>query len=338
LIISKTPENAIVRKYLDVGQNPPKGAIITYRLSEKPSGTISLTFSDSKGKLIRTFTSLEPPPAEPPEKPKDKDDPKAKELKITANAGWNRFIWDLRYAPATRINGKDPASELIIAGPLVAPGTYSVTLSVGEQRLSETFEVIKPPEVTATQDDLQAQFDLLIALHRRIDSTIQSVNRMRDLRGQLDGWSARAEELPNGKAIADAAKALKEQVLEIEKAILLPDVRIGWIGSYNQGVRLLEQLIELPAAISLGDYRPTDQAHEAFADLIGKINDRLEHLDQLMQTDLPVLNQLIASAGVGAIALARGQAPGEPEGAPETVTGTLSREGAGEGGAPPDAG
>ena len=35
LIISKTPENATVRKYLDVGQNPPKGAIITYRLERK---------------------------------------------------------------------------------------------------------------------------------------------------------------------------------------------------------------------------------------------------------------------------------------------------------------
>jgi len=338
LIISKTPENATVRKYLDVGQNPPKGAIITYRLSEKPSGTISLTFSDSQGKVIREFTSLEPPPAEAPEKPKDKDDPKAKELKISANAGWNRFIWDLRYAPATRISGKDPASEMIIAGPLVAPGSYKVTLTVGEQRFTESFDVIKPADVTATQADLQAQFDLLIAIHRKVDATIQSVNRMRDLRGQLDGWSARAEGLPGGKSIAAAAKALKEQVLEIEKAILLPDVRLGWIGSYNQGVRLLEQLVELPSAISLGDYRPTDQAQEAFADLAGKINDQLEHLDQLTQTDLPALNRLIANAGVGAIALTRGHAADEAEGAPDIVSGTLSREGAGEGGTPPDAG
>jgi photosystem II stability/assembly factor-like uncharacterized protein len=338
LIISKTPENATVRKYLDVGQNPPKGAIITYRLDEKPSGTISLAFSDSQGKVIREFTSLEPPPAEAPEKPKDKDDPKAKELKISANAGWNRFIWDLRYAPATKIAGKDPAAELIITGPLVAPGSYKVTLTVGEQRFTETFEVVKPADVPATQADLQAQFDLLIAIHRKIDSTIQSLNNMRDLRGQLDGWSTRAEGLPSGKSISAAAKALKERVLQVEKAILLPDVRIGWIGSYNQGVRLLEQLIELPSAISLGDYRPTDQAHEAFAHLAGLINDQLEQFDQVIQSGLPALNSTIAGAGVGAIALARGQAADATEGAPETVSGTLSREGAGEGGVPPDGG
>ncbi|MEO7912159.1 MAG: glycosyl hydrolase [Roseiflexaceae bacterium] len=337
LIISKTPENATVRKYLDVGQNPPKGAIITYRLSEKPSDTISLTFSDSRGQVIRTFTSLEPPPAEAPEK-KDKDDPKAKELKISANTGWNRFIWDLRYAPVTKIIGKDPASELIITGPLVAPGSYQLTLTVGKQRFTETFEVVKQPDITATQADLQAQFDLLIAIHRKIDTTIQSINRMRDLRGQLDGWSARAEGLSNGTSITAAAKALKEQVLEVEKTILLPDVRIGWIGTYNQGVRLLEQLIELPSAISLGDYRPTDQAHAVFAHLAAKINDQLEQLDQHIQTGLPALNRLIADAGVGAIALARGQAVAAAEnGAPDAVSGTLSREGAGEGGTSPDA-
>src|SRR5262249_40499269 len=271
LIVSKTPENAIVRKYLDVGQNPPKGAIITYRLKEKPSGTISLTFSDSQGRVIRTFNSLEPPPPEQ-DKHKDKDDPKAKELKITANAGWNRFIWDLRHAPATRIEGKDPPSELIVNGPLVAPGSYQVTLAVGDQRLTQSFEVIKEPAAPATQEDLQAQFDLLLAIHRKIDATIQAVNRMRDLRGQLDCWDAPAEGLPSGKAIAEATKALKEKVLEIEKTILLPDVRLGWVGSYNQGVRLLEQLVELPAAISLGDYRPTDQAHAAFTHLSGKID------------------------------------------------------------------
>ncbi len=337
LIISTTPENATVRKYLDVGQNPPKGAIITYCLSEKPSGTISLTFSNSRGQVIREFTSLEPPPADEQDKPKDKDDPKAKELKISANAGWNRFIWDLRYAPATRVAGKDPASELIINGPLLAPGSYQVTLTVGEQRLTESFEVIKQPDVAATQADLQAQFDLLIAIHRKIDATIQSVNRMRDLRGQLDGWSARAEGLPSGKPIAAAAKALKEQVLEIEKTILLPDVRLGWIGSYNQGVRLLEQLAELRLAVSMGDYRPTDQAHAVFAHLSGKIDTQLSRLDSLLETDLLALNRLIANAGVGAIALSRGHAADESDAAPDTVAGTLSGEGTGEGGTPPDA-
>jgi photosystem II stability/assembly factor-like uncharacterized protein len=338
LFISKTPENAIVRKYLDVGQNPPNGAIVTYRLQEKPNGTISLAFSDSQGQLIREFSSLEPP-ADEQEKPKDKDDPKAKELKITANAGWNRFIWDLRYAPATRIEGKDHPSELIIAGPLVAPGNYQVTLTVGDQRFTESFEVIKNPAIPATQADLQAQFDLLIAIHHQIDATIQAVNRMRDLRQQLEGWSTRAKELPNGNPIAEAANVLKDKLLEIEKTILLPDVRLGWVGSYNQGVRLLEQLIELPSAISLGSYRPTDQTYAVFKHLSAKIDAQIDQSNRLVETELPALNRLIAGAGIGAIALVRGRtAAATGSEASETVSGTLSREGAGEGGNPPDMG
>ena len=74
-----------------------------------------------------------------------------------------------------------------------------------------------------------------------------------------------------------------------------------------------------------------------FAHLAAKINDQLEQLDQHIQTDLPALNRLIADAGVGAIAIARGHAADASEGAPDAVSGTLSREGAGEGGTPPDA-
>jgi photosystem II stability/assembly factor-like uncharacterized protein len=337
LIVSKTPENAVVRKYLDVGQNPPNGAIITYRLSEKPSGTISLTFSDSQGRVIRRFSSLEPP-APDQDKPKDKDDPQAKELKIPANAGWNRFIWDTRYAPANRIQGKDPAAEMIIAGPLAAPGSYQVTLEAGGQRLTESFTIVKDRDVPATQEDLQAQFDLLMRMHQRTNDTVDAINRARDLRQQLDGWSKRAADLPSGKPIAEAAAALKAKVLEIEQTLQVPDLRPGWADNYNHGVRLLEQLLSIPAVVSLGDYRPTDQALAAFEQLSDTIGATISQLDQLIETDLAALNRQIAGASIGAITPSAARPAEGPAGEPTDATaGAQGREGTGEGGTPPEA-
>ncbi len=319
-LFNKTPENAVVRKYLDVGQNPPKGAIITYYLKQKPADIISLTFKDAQGNEIRTFKSkLVAAPAlaaaantTPPSgtegsgeaavvaevAPETKDDASAKELKIVSNQGWNRFTWDLRRAPATKVEGKDPPAQMTIDGPMVAPGTYQVTLTVGDQNFTQSFEVVCDPGAPASNEDLQAQHDLLVQIHAKLDDTVKTVNRMRDLRQQLDGWSKRTENLPEGKAIAETAKALKEKVLEIEKMILIPDLRAGWADNYNNGVRLLEQLASLPSAIDLGNYRPTDQAYEAFTYFSAKIDKQIERLNQLIETDLAALNQQIATASV----------------------------------------
>ncbi|HEX5689066.1 MAG TPA: glycosyl hydrolase, partial [Roseiflexaceae bacterium] len=325
--VTKTPENGVIRKYLDAGQNPPQGAIVTYYLDGAPSDPIKLTFADAQGNEIRTFTSRKPGQPIPTSTPSDQaaapalggtegggeagvvaewaeataDDPAAKELKIPSQAGWNRFVWDMRHAPTAKIEGKDPASEMTIDGPVVAPGTYTATLAIGDQKLSQTFDVICDQGAPASEEDLQAQHDLLLKIHKKLDSTIKAVNRMRDLRAQLDGWNKRAENLENGKSLAETAKQLRDKVLEIEKTILIPDLRAGWADNYTAGVRLLEKLASLPGAINLGNYRPTDQAHEAFEYMSGKIDEQLLKFNQLIESDLPGLNKQIADAQFGAV-------------------------------------
>jgi hypothetical protein len=211
----------------------------------------------------------------------------------------------MRYPNATKIEGKDPPAEMEIEGPIVAPGNYQVTLSIGEQRYTQAFAIIKQPGVAATSDDLQAQFDTLMRFHHKINQTIGAINRMRDLRGQLDGWATRAASLPNGKPIADAARQLKDKVLEIEKTLLIPDLRPGWADNLNQGVRLLDKLLQLPSVVELGDYRPTDAAHAVFAHLSEQIDAKIDQFNQLAETELAQLNAHIAEAQIGAVVLRR---------------------------------
>jgi len=312
---------------------------VTYRLKQKPADTITLSFKDAQGNEICTFKS-KPEEKEPrtedghPQgqprtegqgaapaatasvegsgeagvaaevaQPPAKDDPTAKELKIPANAGWNRFIWDLRQAPATKLEGLILGHEAVdkIAGPVVPPGSYQATLTVGDRSYTATFEVIGDPGAPASQEDLQAQYDLLMQLHQKIDATITAINRMRDLRQQLEGWNKRAADLPDGKPIASAAAVLKDKVLEIEKTLLVPDLRRGWADSLNQGVRLLERIATLPSAVNLGNYRPTDQSYEVFKDLSAQIDAQIDRFNQLVQTDVAALNKQIADAQFGAV-------------------------------------
>ncbi len=298
-----TPEQAKIRTYLDSGQNPPRGVIVTYHLREQPEGTISLTFCDGGGSVIREFTSKapEPEPAESELKDESKKTEERKELKIPANVGWNRFVWDMRYPDAVKLEGTDPPAEKAFPGPTVAPGAYQVKLTVGEHTFTEAFELVKEPGISASQEDLQAQFDLLMQIHHKTSETIRGLNRMRDLRDQLSGWSKRLEDLPQGKPIAEAASTLKDKVLEIEKRFLIPGFKTGWGESLNQGARLLEQLTALPSVVSLGDYRPTDQSYAVFEHLSGQIDAQLSELNDLIENDLAALNARIAGAHIPAV-------------------------------------
>lgn len=296
-VVTKTEDNLAVRRYLDVGANPPAGAVICYYLKETPATPIKLSFSDAQNNEIRSYSSR----AEPKEGEKP-DERAAKELKAPAKAGWNRFVWDLRHSPITRVEGKDPPAEMEVPGPRVPPGTYTVTLAIGEQSYSQELTVIKEPAIMSSNEDLQAQYNLLLRMHQKADEAVKAINRMRDLRGQLAGWEKRAGEVAEAKAVAETAAALKAKVLEIEERLQVPDLRPGWADNLNKGVRLMEKLLSLPPVVELGEYRPTKSMHEAFEHVSGQIDAAIAALDQLLETELPGLNAKIAEAKLGAVA------------------------------------
>jgi hypothetical protein len=269
--------------------------VISYFLAEAPAEPLKLTISDSEGAEVRSFVSLAPPKDDgtPVEQPKG--------LKATAKAGWNRFVWDLRWTSATRIEGSDPPSQLEVAGPRVHPGAYTVTLAVGGQSYSEGFTVVKDTAIATSDEDLQAQFDLGLRIHRKTDELIKAVNRMRDLRAQLDGWAKRSAGMPGGAPIAEAARALRDKVLEVEKTILVPDLRPGWADNLNHGVRLLEKLISLPSVVEMGDYKPTAAAEAVFVDLSARIDAQISAFNALLVTDLTPLNAQIAELSLGGL-------------------------------------
>ena len=74
-----------------------------------------------------------------------------------------------------------------IKGPHAAPGTYQVRLTVGDETLTERFEIVKEAGVPASDADLQQQFDLLMTIRDKISATHKAINQMRDVRAQLKG-------------------------------------------------------------------------------------------------------------------------------------------------------
>lgn len=289
-VAETTPEGDVVRHFLDVGENPPRGVIITYRLASVPDEPITLTFRKADGTEVRSFTSRMP------------EDPlTAKERRAPAHNGWNRFIWDMRYAPVTKIEGTDPVAEKALEGPFVAPGEYTVALNVGDMELSRSFQIVPPANTSATGQDFDAQEDLLLRIHHELDRMAKTINRMRDLRVQLDGLAKHTRERDDGAEIASDAEKLREATLEIEKTLQVPDLRHGWGDAINEGARLWEKLAGLPAVVALGDYRPTDAAEAVFADLKSRIDPPIEAFESLIDKEVSALNGKIIETNLGAV-------------------------------------
>ena len=155
-----------------MGQNPPDGAVIDYRLDAEPAGEVSLEILDASGALVRRFSTRDPqPPAAGPTQ-----FPEywlASPPRLTARRGMNRFVWDLRYPsppvlrPEFTIAALPGATPALPQGPQVIPGTYTVKLTVDGRVSTQSLIVKMDPRVTTSMEDLTRLFDLSARSRRR---------------------------------------------------------------------------------------------------------------------------------------------------------------------------
>lgn len=300
-VIEKTPEHGVRHRYLDSGTNPPQGAVLRYYLAEKAEATISLRIEDAAGEEVKSFKSLH---ADKEEKEAGlRDDKTPKELRIPSAAGWNRFVWDLRYADAHKVDPPTDQQQGFIKGPHAPPGSYRAILTVGDEQASASFEVKKEAGVEATDADLQAQFALLLSIRDKLSDTHKLVNQMRDARAQLKGWRGRLQGMETAAGIVEAAKALEEQVLAVEKELMIPDTRQGWPDTMNNGDRLVAQLSGLIFNVNLGDYKPTDYEVEAYQEIAADIDGTADKFKEIVDGNLVEFNTMLGNAGFGKVVL-----------------------------------
>jgi hypothetical protein len=235
--------------------------MIDYYLA-KPTGEIALAILDDKGEVIQRFSSQA----------------KGSSRSMPSEAGMNRLEWDVRYPGGREI---PPPPGFVSAeygraqAPVAPPGRYRARLSVGGQQFERSFEIVKDPRITATDDDLRAQFELMVRIHERLSDVTDAVNRLRAARQQL------AE-----KPSAEAARAL-ETLGTVEGALtrLLPDVN-----SMKLPPKALNnRLAALTGAVQQADARPTRQMYAVFDELSAAVSEHVRRLDEVVGTELPAL-------------------------------------------------
>jgi photosystem II stability/assembly factor-like uncharacterized protein len=288
------PNGETRQRYLDTGQNPPDGVVVYFSLAEKADGPVTLAFLDARGNLIKTFSNQDP------ERPAKETGAK-EEPKVRAEAGLNRFIWNMRYPDARNFPGAIYRSG-DISGPLAPPGEYQVRLIVGDQSQTQPFTIRKDPRVEASDGDLQAQFALLLKVRDKLSETNDAIIQIRALRGQIEGWEARSRGRAGGEAIHEAAQTLLDGLAATEQEL----VQTSWKSSRDALTapsKLNAKLATLANVVGGSDAAPTTQSYEVFGVLSERLDAQFERLDTLIRREVPRFNTLVQEQNLPALTI-----------------------------------
>ena len=250
------------------------------------------------GELIASYSSKEPE-----EGSDKKDEDKGRDPRVPAEAGMNRFIWDMRY-PGARKVPDDKMMEDREFKPLAPPGAYQVRLTVGSASQGEvqtqSFDIVKDPRVEATQGDFDSQFELVTRIRDKLSETHDSIVRLRSVREQVDQWAARAESHSASQTVADAASSLKDKLAEIEGELIQVKYK-GARDRLNLPTKLNTKLAEITAIAAAADFAPPTQAYAVYDEVVASIEPQLQRLQTVIDEDVSAFDNLVHELGIPAI-------------------------------------
>jgi len=302
------------------GGGPTGGAHLRIYLKEKlADGEVArIEITDPAGELAKVMST--------------KPDKKKKESSLDLKAGMNTITWNMRYESAESFGG------MVLwgggtGGPMAVPGEYTATLSIGTtpkkgdksddsegeadekdeteeeadsdkddstESASITFAIAKDPRASATDDDLQAQFDFLIGVRDKLTETHKSIKRLRDVRGQIDALMKRIRDKEEYKELRDKAKEIVKNLTTVEEKLYQTKNQAPQ-DPLNFPIRLNNRLSALVSVVASGDNRPTDQAYKVRDELIGLIDAEVEKLNSALDDGIEEFNAAVKKADIPAI-------------------------------------
>ena len=226
--------------------NPPRATRLRYYIRDEvdEDAQFRIVIADAEGNEVRTF-----------------DGPYER--------GINEILWDWRYNrpydPPENEEGGGPGRRGggPPQGPIVMPGSYTVTIELGDVSSSETAVIEADPRRPMTLSDRMARQDVLISLHQLAPALNQATLSARRLGEQFNETSALLEEYDgNTESLLQDIDAMQTELEEISDG--LGEAR-SWAGVANA----IQGSSTLPTEDQLWQ---ADAAWDAVPPLIERLN------------------------------------------------------------------
>lgn len=259
------------------GTNHPNGVITYFNLKDfKDDAKVSLTYFDTKGDTIKTFSN------------------KDKKNKLKVEKGSNQFVWDMTYDGAERLDGMI-LWWASLEGPRAIPGQYKVSLSIEDSLKSNLFEMSKPftvladPRAESTLADMQKQFTFIKDVNKTMDDAHKSIKKIRAVNKQLSAFQQQYKADENVKELVEKAKSLEDQLSSIEKELYQTKNRSGQ-DPLNFPIKLTNKLGHLNSLVRMGDFPPTEQDIAVKNELSAQIKIQLDAFDTILNAEVNAFN------------------------------------------------
>jgi len=178
-------------------------------------------------------------------------------------------------------------------GPVALPGTYQARLTVDGRTQTQSFTVKKHPYHSATDADLQVQFDLASQIRDKVNEANNAVIQVRRFKQQIDD---RTKKTQNADVKAIAEQFLKE-LTTVEEDVYQVRNQSNQ-DPLNFPIKTNNRLASLLRVALAGDGKPTGNTEAIFTDLKAELKTETDRLQRAITTYVPRFNQLATRLGL----------------------------------------
>ena len=314
-------------------ENPEYGAAVWYHLKDEPKEGMKLEVLNSAGKVIATARRAErrepPVPAAPgtptdreggdepddEDEEGDEDEQEKQKRKLPAEKGLNKFVWDLTHDGADTIPGaKVDAGNPGVRVP-VAPGKYTIKLTVGKLTQEATVEVTADPrlrssargqlpdvsveQVYGAAESVAIQEAFALKVRDHVQQLSDTVNRLRAVRKQIDARKELFKEDDAAKQQLKDEAAYAKKLAALEEKLHNPKAKIVYdVFAAKPGAMLYSQLTWLLYNAIDGDGPPTKAQTEREGELAKVLAGYAEEFATLTGEGLKAVNEAARKAGL----------------------------------------
>lgn len=264
----------------NVGQNHPGGVMVYYDIKDPKEEEVKLSFYEADGDLIKEFSSKS----------------KERTNQLEVKKGANEFVWNMRYPDAKRFDGMIMWGANLM-GPRAVPGDYKVRLTIGDKMQEADFKILPDPRISATQEDLIAQFNFIKEANDKISEAHQTIIDIRNIKKQLDGYVNLLKDNPDAKEVVDKAKSISAELTKVEEELYQTKNQSNQ-DPLNFPIKLTNKLGAVASLVASGDNAPTTQSYEVKEEIGKKVETELTTYKKIRDTELPIFNKLVREKAI----------------------------------------
>ncbi len=275
------------------GQNPMNGVILSYYLKEKAdTNKVWLEILDFNGTVLRKYSNKKDERV----KPTPGGAPPAQ--LIPAELGINRFAWDFCTDALPEVPGVFVYGDL--SGHRVAPGRYKARIKFKGETSETEFDLLGDPNLKVTNEDWIAQQQIIQQAEDGLKEVHNSVNNMRKVKKQVEGYNELLKNDTNAKDIVNAGKEILKKLEKWESNLIEPRSKNGQ-DVINFQNKLNSEFLQIRSVADAHDPRITQGAKERFADVQTEWAKHKQTMQEIVTKDITDYNKLFKDKNLPAL-------------------------------------